>query len=320
MRKLSPINTFSEGNKVQGFYLCVEKHLKYKRNRDVYIDLELRDITGFITAKIWDNVSTLNKKFESGNAVAVSGVVEIFLDQPQLIIKKINKATVQHYGRYGFDPSLVVPSSKKNQKKMWNDLERIINKIKNKYIQKLVKSIYKSNIKRLKVLPGSVNLQYNYRSGFLEHTLSMSQVAKKVCPFYKVDCDLVLAGILLHGVGKLNEINSEYEADFTVDGHLLGTGALSRDIVKEAIFKINDFPRSLSRMIEHMIINCDFDYRLESKMMPSFPEALLVKQIILLDSKMNIMDSVLSEDQEVSRFTSRHNFFGVPILKKNDSK
>ena len=145
MRKLSPINTFSEGDKVQGFYLCVEKHLKYKRNRDVYIDLELRDITGFITAKIWDNVSILNKKFESGNAVAVSGVVEIFLDQPQLIIKKINKATVQHYGRYGFDPSLVVPSSKKNQKKMWNDLERIIDKIKNKYIKRLVKSIYKAN-------------------------------------------------------------------------------------------------------------------------------------------------------------------------------
>ena len=77
---------------------------------------------------------TLNKKFNSGNAVAVSGVVEIFLDQPQLIIKKINKATVQHYSRYGFDPSLVVPSSKKNQKKMWNDLEIIINKIKNTYL------------------------------------------------------------------------------------------------------------------------------------------------------------------------------------------
>ena len=320
MRKLNPINTFSEGDKVQGFYLCVEKHLKYKRNGDVYIDLELRDITGFITAKIWDNVSTLNKKFESGNAVAVSGVVEIFLEQPQLIIKKINKATVQHYGRYGFNPSLVVPSSKKNQKKMWNDLERIIDKIKNKYIQKLVKSIYKSNIKRLTVLPGSINLQYNYRSGFLEHTLSMSQVAKKICPLYKVDCDLVLAGILLHGVGKINEINSEYESDFTVDGHLLGTGPLSRDIVKKAISKIKNFPISLSKKIEHMILNCDFDHKLESKIRPSFPEALLVKQIILLDSKMNLMDSVLSEDQEVSRFTSRHNFFGVPILKKNDSK
>jgi 3'-5' exoribonuclease len=320
LRKLRPINTFSEGDKIQGFYLCLEKNLKYKRNGEVYIDLELRDVTGFIPAKIWDNVSTLNKKFDSGNAVAVSGVVEIFLDQPQLIIKKINKATVQHYGRYGFDPSLVVPSSKKNPKKMWTDLQRIIDKIKNEYIKKLVKSIYKSNGKRLAILPGSVKLQYNYRSGLLEHILSMSQVAKKICPLYKVDSDLVLAGILLHGVGKINEISSEYEADFTVDGHLLGTGALSRDIVKEAISKIKNFPRSLSKMIEHMILNCDFDHRLESKMQPSFPEALLVKQIILLDSKMNLMESVLSEDQEVNILTSRHNFFGVPILKKNESE
>ena len=285
MRKLRPINTFSEGDKIQGFYLCLEKNLKYKRNGEVYIDVELRDVTGFILAKIWDNVSTLNKKFDSGNAVAVSGVVEIFLDQPQLIIKKINKATVQHYGRYGFDPSLVVPSSKKNPKKMWTDIQRIIDKIKNEYIKKLVKSIYKSNGKRLAILPGSVKLQYNYRSGLLEHILSMSQVAKKICPLYKVDIDLVLAGIFLHGVGKVNEISSEYEVDFTVDGHLLGTGVLSRDIVKEAISKIKNFPSSLSKMIEHMILNCDFDPRLESKTQPSFPEALLVKQIILLDSK-----------------------------------
>ena len=320
MRKLRPINTFSEGDKIQGFYLCLEKNLKYKRNGEVYIDVELRDVTGFILAKIWDNVSTLNKKFDSGNAVAVSGVVEIFLDQPQLIIKKINKATVQHYGRYGFDPSLVVPSSKKNPKKMWTDIQRIIDKIKNEYIKKLVKSIYKSNGKRLAILPGSVKLQYNYRSGLLEHILSMSQVAKKICPLYKVDIDLVLAGIFLHGVGKVNEISSEYEVDFTVDGHLLGTGVLSRDIVKEAISKIKNFPSSLSKMIEHMILNCDFDPRLVSKTQPSFPEALLVKQIILLDSKMNLMESVLSEDQEVSILTSRHNFFGVPILKKNESK
>mgnify|MGYP003326078739 CR=1 FL=1 len=89
----------------------------------------------------------------------------------------------------------------------------------------------------------------SYRSGLLEHILSMSQVAKKICPLYKVDSDLVLAGILLHGVGKINEISSEYEVDFTVDGQLLGTGVLSRDIVKEATSKIKNFPISLSKMI-----------------------------------------------------------------------
>ena len=72
-----------------------------------------------------------DKKFDSGNAVAVAGVVEIFLEKSQLIIKKINKATIQHYSRYGFDPAKVVPSSKKNPDKMWSEIETLINGIKN---------------------------------------------------------------------------------------------------------------------------------------------------------------------------------------------
>ena len=80
MKKLNPINTFTEGDKVQGFYLCIDKHLRFTRSGDLYIDLELRDVTGHISAKIWDNVSLLNDKFNAGNAVAVSGQVEIFLE------------------------------------------------------------------------------------------------------------------------------------------------------------------------------------------------------------------------------------------------
>ena len=66
MKKLNPINTFTEGDKVQGFYLCIDKHLRFTRSGDLYIDLELRDVTGHISAKIWDNVSLLNDKFNVG--------------------------------------------------------------------------------------------------------------------------------------------------------------------------------------------------------------------------------------------------------------
>ena len=320
MKKLNPINTFSEGNKVQGFYLCTDKHLRYTRSGDLYIDIELRDITGHISAKIWDNVSTLNEKFNAGNAVAVSGLVEIFLDQPQLIIKKINKATVQHYSRYGFDPSMVVPSSRKNLKKMWVQIEQLIDGIKNPSIKKLVKSIYSSNKKRLLVIPGSVNMQYCYRSGYIEQIISMSLIAKRICTLYRVDRDLVLAGIFLYGIGKVKEINSEYETDFTMEGHLIGHSVISRDIVKEAISKMKNFPIKLSKMIEHIIINCSNELEFSPQKQPSFSEALLVNQIILLDSKMKIMSDVLAEDKEKGDFTNRHNYFRIPLFKNNESE
>ncbi len=317
MKKLRPINTFIEGDKVQGFYLCVEKHLRYTRSGDRYIDLGLRDVTGHITAKIWDNVSVLNEKFDAGNAVAVSGIVETFLDRSQLIIKKINKATIQHYSRYGFDPARVVPSSKKNPKKMWSEIESLIDGIKNTSLKKLVKLIYRSNKKRLLVLPGSVKTHYSYRSGFIEHTLSTAQIAKKICSLYRVDRDLVLTGILLYGIGKINEINTEYEADYTTEGHLIGCSAMGRDIVRDAILKVRGFPDDFSKRIDHIILSCNLSNKLQSQEKPSFPEALLIKQIILLDARMNLMEVALDEDQETGKFTNRHNYFRIPLYKKD---
>jgi 3'-5' exoribonuclease len=320
MKKLSSIENFKEGDSIQGFYLCVQKHIRHTRSGDLYLDLELRDISGHISGKIWDTVSELNEKFEAGDAVAVSGDVESFMDRPQLVVRKINKATVQHYSRYGFDPAHVVPTSKKDPIKMWNEIEDIINGMKNKYLQSLVATIYKSNKKQLMIHPASVKMHHNFRSGFLEHILTMAQIAKKISPLYSVDLDLVLAGVLLHDIGKLKEINSEYEAEYTDEGNLIGHIVIGRDMVLSAINKIRKFPEDLSQKMEHIILSHQGKYEWQSPKMPSFPEALLVHMIDIMDAKMNLMDIAYTEDQEPGKFTNRHNYFRIPLLKKDESK
>ncbi|MBT4753429.1 MAG: HD domain-containing protein, partial [Candidatus Marinimicrobia bacterium] len=280
----------------------------------------LRDISGHISGKIWDTVSELNEKFEAGDAVVVSGDVESFMDRPQLVVRKINKATVQHYSRYGFDPAHIVPTSKKDPIKMWNEIEDIINGMKNEYLQSLVATIYKSNKKQLMIHPASVKMHHNFRSGFLEHILTMAQIAKKISPLYSVDLDLVLAGVLLHDIGKLKEINSEYEAEYTDEGNLIGHIVIGRDMVLSAINKIRKFPEDLSQKMEHIILSHQGKYEWQSPKMPSFPEALLVHMIDIMDAKMNLMDIAYTEDQEPGKFTNRHNYFRIPLLKKDESK
>ena len=75
MKSITSIEKFKEGDSIQGFFLWFEKHIRHSRNGDLYIDLRLRDKTGSINAKIWDNVNELKKKFNSGDPVAVSGNV-----------------------------------------------------------------------------------------------------------------------------------------------------------------------------------------------------------------------------------------------------
>lgn len=320
MKKLSSIENFKEGDSIQGFYLCVQKHIRHTRSGDLYLDLKLRDISGHISGKIWDTVSELNEKFEAGDAVVVSGDVESFMDRPQLVVRKINKATVQHYSRYGFDPAHIVPTSKKDPIKMWNEIEDIINGMKNEYLQSLVATIYKSNKKQLMIHPASVKMHHNFRSGFLEHILTMAQIAKKISPLYSVDLDLVLAGVLLHDIGKLKEINSEYEAEYTDEGNLIGHIVIGRDMVLSAINKIRKFPEDLSQKMEHIILSHQGKYEWQSPKMPSFPEALLVHMIDIMDAKMNLMDIAYTEDHEPGKFTNRHNYFRIPLLKKDESK
>ena len=320
MKKLRSIESFAEGDKVQGFYLCVSKHLRYTRTGDLYIDLELRDNTGHISGKIWNNVSESHTKFDAGNAVVISGNVESFLDHLHLVVKKINKATVQHYGRYGFDPANIVPTSKKDPQKMWKEIKLLIGGIKDKELRKLVSSIYKSNQKKLMVHPSSIKMNHSYRSGFLEHVLSMAKIAKKITSLYDVDRDLVISGTLIKNIGRLNEINSEYQSDNTFEGHLIGHKVMSRDIVMNAIGEIKDFPKTMAKKIEHILIS-DLDknhsnhYRI-----PSFPEALLIHLIDFLDSEMSLMDISLKHDQESGSFTNHHNYFRTPLLKKNEPK
>ena len=317
-KTLTPIEKFKEGDSIQGFYLCVQKNIRHTRNGDLYLDLELRDITGHISAKIWDSVADLNEKFESGHAVVVSGDVESFMDRPQLVVHKINKATVQHYSRYGFDPALVVPSSKKDPNKMWKDIERLINGMKDNYLRTLVNNIYQANKSKLMIHPASVKMHHNFRSGFLEHILSMAQIAKKISPLYDVDRDLVLGGVFLHDIGKLIEINSEYESEYTDKGNLIGHIVIGRDIIRDAVKKIKNFPSDLAQKMEHIILSHQGRYEWQSPKMPSFPEALLVHIIDILDAKMNLMDIALNEDQEPGKFTNRHNYFRIPLLKKDE--
>ena len=121
------------------------KNIYTTKGGDLFIDLELRDMSGSIFGKIWDNISELSSKFDKGNAVAVSGIVELYQESLQLKNKKINKATIQYYGRYGFDPAKIVPSSQKDPQKMWKAILNIISEIKMKDLRRLIFLIYKEN-------------------------------------------------------------------------------------------------------------------------------------------------------------------------------
>ena len=318
MKSIIPISKFKSGETIQGFYLCVEKYLRHTRSGELYLDLLLKDQTGQINAKVWDNVKEYEKKFKSGDPVALKGQVDLFLDKLQLNIKRINKATIQNYARYGFDPSLIVPTAKEDPKKMWKEVIKVIRSFKDPFLKKLCYNIYKNNKEKLLIYPATLSMNHNYRSGLLEHILSMSRSALTLARLYKLDRDLILTGILVHDIGKLREINYDYESTLTKDGNLIGHLVISRYIVLEEANKIKKFPKGLLIKIEHIILSHQAKYNWNNSIKPAFKEALLVQSIKLMDGQLNVMDITFNEDRESGEFTNHFNYFKTHLYKGSD--
>ena len=315
MKTITCITNFRDGDSIQGFYLCVEKHLRHTRSGDLFLDLQLRDKTGSINGKIWDNVDKLNEKFNVGDPVAVSGNVDSFKERPQLIVKKINRASVQYYGRYGYDPSLIVPASSRNPNDMWKAITKIIRSIKSNPLRKLVSMIYRENKEILLVHPASVKMHHNYRSGFIEHVLSMAEIANQLAVHYQLDRDLLIAGVFLHKIGKIIEISSDLESKYTDEGNFIGHIVIGRDIVRSAAKNITNFPEDVQIKLDHMILSHQGKYEWKSPKKPKIREALLLHLIDNMDAKMNLFSLALEESAEDGDWTDWHNYFRIPLYK-----
>jgi 3'-5' exoribonuclease len=315
MKDVTPIHKFKEGMIIQGFYLCVDKHLRHTRTGDLFIDLVLRDKTGQIHGKVWNKTEYFLPKFDSGDAVVAKAEIGSYQGRLQMDIKKIGRASVQTHGRYGYDPTLIVPSSDYDPKEMWLEIREWVNEFKDKKLKKLVSNIYKKYRSSILICPASLTSHYNFRSGLLESIISMGRVAMELADKYEVDKDLLLTGVLLHDLGKVKELSSSLESNVTDEGNFIGHAVLSRDMMREEATSIAGFPERLSLKLEHMILAHQGQLEWRSSRKPNFPEALLLHQIHHLDKHMNLMKLALTQDEEDSDWTTRNNHLFIPFYK-----
>lgn len=320
MKKLLPVSKLKTDTEVQGFYLCKEKHLRRTRTGELFIDLVLTDGTGEIGAKVWDQVEELTTKFQQGDAVAVRGRVDRFQEKKQIIIGRINKATEAKYARYGFKPETLVPTSPLNPVRMWTSLSALIQKIQNPFLKKLVSGLYRKHKKRLMTMPASLTMHYMYRSGYLEHVLSMTRLGLMLSSHYGANSDLLVSGILLHGIGKVRELTDVLIPEYSDEGNFIGHSVLSRDMVREEAGKTKGFPAELLLELEHLIMSHEGGFSPRYGSRARTKEALLLQVLDNLDTKVSIMGRILAEDSEDGDWTSRRNYFGTELYKGGGRK
>ena len=130
-----------------------------------------------------------------------------------------------------------------------------------------------------------------------------TRLARLVASNYDyLDVDLLQTGVVLHDIGKIEELTYERSFGYSSDGQLLGHITMCIQMIERKCAQLPDFPPRLKTLVEHMVLSHHGRYEFGSPKLPSFPEALALSYIDDLDSKLEsmraAMDAELSVDSE----------------------
>lgn len=313
--KLATIDSFQKDSEIQGFYLVREKHRRVTRTDRPYLQLVLQDRTSSIEAKIWENVPAFEKTFEQGDAVVVKGRVTSYQDKLQLEIEDIGQATEEKHKAFGFDPLNLIPATKGDIEEMWKALTAQIRAMGNSHLKQLVGKLYKKHSEIIKIHPASMTLHHAVYGGFLEHVHSMAKLVPVLAAHYGMDEDLLLAGVLLHDIGKVRELQPAASPGYTDEGQLIGHIVIGHEMVRDTIATLKGFPEELRLKVLHMVLAHQGRYEWQSPKRPKFPEALLLHYLDEMDARLQMMNEIVTKDQESGSWTNRYNYFKLPLLK-----
>jgi 3'-5' exoribonuclease len=133
----------------------------------------------------------------------------------------------------------------------------------------------------------------------LEHVVSLVGLASAVAAHYpELDGDLLLAGVVLHDIGKLDELRYTRGIDYSDEGRLLGHISIGAGLVRDKIRGIPGFPTPLATLVQHLILSHHGSYEFGSPSLPQFPEAVALHFIDDLDSKMGAVRATLGDAGE----------------------
>ncbi len=286
------IESFREGERVSDVYLCKFKQAALTKTGKPYDNVVLQDKTGTIDAKIWDPGSIGIDEFDVMDYVCITGDVTIFNGNPQLSIKRARKVDEGEY-----DPKDYLPVSEYDIEGMFLELRNYIDSIKNPYLSKLLHAFFDDTAfqKRFKFHSAAKSVHHGFVGGLLEHTLSVTRNCDFFAKNYSIlNRDLLLTAAMFHDLGKLSELSTFPENDYTDAGNLLGHIVIGCEWVSDEIRKIDGFPEVLANELKHCILAHHGELEFGSPKKPALVEALCLSFADNLDAKMETMKELLA--------------------------
>jgi 3'-5' exoribonuclease len=301
------INTLSDGETVEEIFLIAEKQMRANRNAALYLLVELRDKTGSIGARMWNVTEEAVANVNAGDYVFVKGKVQLYQGALQMIISQVQPVPAER-----LDPSDFIKQSQRDVGQLTTRLREILQTITDPHIRALLDCflIDESFMTAFTTAPAGMKAHHAFQGGLVEHVVNMLEIASRIHDLLNgVDRSLLLAGIFLHDLGKIRELNFESGCTYTDEGQLLGHLVIAVEMLTAKIAQTEKllgeaFPVETALRLKHVILSHHGTYEFGSPKLPMTPEAIAVHLIDNLDAKVHEFARDIADDpNQQSSFT-----------------
>ena len=284
------VRQLADGDSIDDVFLVGDKQLRANRQGNLYLQIELSDRTGSISARLWNASEGLFRLFDTGDFLHAKGKVQLFQGALQVILSHITPVESEKVDLVDF-----LPHTEQDIAKLLDRLRQPLLKMTNHHLRALVECFLMDDrfVRDLCRAPAGIRNHHAYIGGLLEHIVTLLEVAERVVPSYPgVDRDLLLTGVFLHDIGKVRELNYERVFAYSDEGQLIGHLVIGVEMLTERVREVEQltgepFPTELLLRLKHMIISHNGSYEFGSPKLPMTPEAIALHYLDSLDSKVH---------------------------------
>lgn len=265
-----------------------------------YLSLTLQDSTKSIEAKFWDVKSEIEKELQVGKVYNFDLEINLYRNNLQAKVIKVFPI-----GQNEIDMADFVFNSPISKDVLRDNIADAVNQIKNEKIAKIVNTMLNHYDNAIYEYPAASKIHHNYIGGLATHTCGMLKIGMALCDIYpSINKDYLLAGIILHDLGKIEELSSPVVTEYTTAGKLLGhisiVDARLLEVGKQ--LKLEDSEELM--ILRHMVLSHHGKYEFGSPILPETLEAEILTYIDNIDAKINIINKAFEETKE-GEFTQK---------------
>lgn len=292
MKIMKYIEQFRDGDRISGIYLCKNVQNASTKNGKNYMNVTIQDKTGTADCKIWDPNDHGIDDFDKLDYIDITGEVIVYNSSIQVNIKRVRKCSEGEY-----DPSDYLPVSRFDIGQMYSALTAYIDKMKDPYLKALAENIFIKDevfIEKFKNSSAAKTVHHGFVGGLLEHTYHVTRMSDYLAATYSyLNRDLLVTAAMCHDIGKVKELSSFPENDYTDDGQLLGHIVMGYEMVREYAAKIDGFPAKTLSELSHCILAHHGELEFGSPKKPALAEAIALSFADNTDAKLETMREAL---------------------------